>query len=277
MARSKQMPDPSPPAASPGSGRARRPTPRQAAAPLAEKDLHGPVATFLEGLGFEVHAEVRDCDLAAHRGEAVVVVELKRALNLELFLQAAQRQKMTDLVYMAVPRPTSHISARRWRALLHLARRLELGLLTVAFHRGAARVDVVLDPVPFDRKRSQAQGRRERLELAVEIAGRHGNFNQAGSVRTRLMTAYRENAIHIATCLRRLGPAAPRTLRALGTGDKTLAILSRNVYGWFERREKGIYALAEAGEEAFRLYPEMVAFYDAGSTPTSPVSRKPPR
>lgn len=276
MARPKQMPAPPPPIAPPLPRGARRPPPREPAPPLAEKDLHGPVAAFLEGLGFDVHAEVRDCDLAARRGEDVVVVELKRALNLELFLQAAQRQKMTDLVYMAVPRPSGRISARRWRALLHLARRLELGLLTVAFHRGAARVDVVLDPAPFDRKRSLAQGRRQRLELAVEIAGRHGNFNQAGSVRTRLMTAYRENAIHIATCLRRLGPSAPRALRALGTGEKTLSILSSNVYGWFERREKGIYALAAGGEEVFRLYPEMVRFYDSASSSASPLSQIPP-
>ncbi|HME71037.1 MAG TPA: DUF2161 family putative PD-(D/E)XK-type phosphodiesterase [Myxococcota bacterium] len=220
-----------------------------------ETDLYGPVRAFLERQGYTVRGEVLGCDVAGRRGEDLVMVELKRALTTDLLVQATRRQRTTNSVYVAVPRPRGAGRGSRWHGLLHLLRRLELGLLVVSFSGRRARVQAVLHPLPFDRRRS-ARGQRAILE---EMAGRSGDHNQGGSVRRPLVTAYRENAIHVACCLERNGPLAPRALRALGTGQKTLSILRSNVYGWFERVGYGLYALSAQGRGDLSRWPDLVA------------------
>ena len=44
------------------------------------------------------------------------------------------------------------------------------------------------------------------------------------------------------------GPKRPRELR--GLAEDAGAILLRNVYGWFERVEKGLYSLSPSGRLA---------------------------
>jgi hypothetical protein len=103
-----------------------------------------------------------------------------------------------------------------------------------------------------------------------EIAGRTGDYNTGGSVQRKLVTAYREQAIHVACALHRLGPSTPKTLRGLGTSQKTTSILYGNVYGWFERVDRGLYRLAAQGKDALKDYPDLVEHYDgllAGETP----------
>ena len=55
------------------------------------------------------------------------------------------------------------------------------------------------------------------------------------------MTAYKESCIHIACCLSQFGPLSPKSLRQLGTGQKTQSILSKDYYDWFDRIERGTY------------------------------------
>ena len=93
------------------------------------------------------------------------------------------------------------------------------------------------------------------------MSARTGDYNQGGSARGKRMTAYRENAIHIACCLETLGPSPPRRLRALGTGPKTTPILSSNHYGWFRRVDRGIYELTPTGHAELAAYPELAAKY----------------
>ena len=222
-----------------------------------ETDLYGPVRSFLEQRGYTVRGEVLGCDVAGRRGGDLVVVELKRALTLDLLVQATRWQRTTNSVYVAVPRPRAAGRGRRWHGLLHLLRRLELGLLVVSFAGRRARVQAVLHPLPFDRRKG-TRGQRAILE---EIVGRSGDYNLGGSVRRPLVTAYRENAIHVACCLERKGPLSPRALRALGTGPRTLSILRSNVYGWFERVGYGLYALNGQGRADLSRWPDLVADY----------------
>ena len=61
---------------------------------ILETSLYRPVKIFLEGLGFVVKGEVRDCDLVALKGDnlpVVVICELKLTFNLELILQGVDR------------------------------------------------------------------------------------------------------------------------------------------------------------------------------------------
>lgn len=101
-----------------------------------ESSLYAPVKAFLEAQGYRVRAEVQHSDVAALRTnekgeEELLVVELKQGLTIDLLLQGVKRQKSADLVYLAVPRPKRFWFEARWRDILHLLRRLELGLLLV--------------------------------------------------------------------------------------------------------------------------------------------------
>jgi len=229
---------------------------RQVRIPIAETSLYGPVRDFLVSQGFTVRAEVSACDIVATRGDELVIVELKRNFSTELLFQATERQRITDSVYVALPVPPGGFDRSRWRRMKRLLRRLELGLLLVSVGL-CPRVEVVLHPGPYERRKPK----KFRLTLLEEVAGRSGDFNVGGSTRRKLVTAYRENAIHIACCLERFGPLSPKRLRAMGTGPKTLSILRNNFYGWFQRISRGVYDLTQRGREEINQYPELVSHY----------------
>ena len=224
----------------------------------AESDLAAPVTAFLAAQGWTVRSEVKDCDVAAVRGGDLLVVELKRSITLALLVQAVRRQRLTDTVYLAVPRPGSVWQWRRAnRGVLHLLRRLELGLLFVSLDPDRDPVEVVLQPRPLVRRR-KASARRAVLE---EVSQRSADYNVAGSTRRKLMTAYREQALRIASILSVRGELAPRELRALGTGEKTYGILYHNVYGWFQRTGTGVYRLAPRGAREIASYADLVSHF----------------
>jgi hypothetical protein len=67
------------------------------------------------------------------------------------------------------------------------------------------------------------------------------------------MTAYRQQALACAAKVG-LGLKRPRDLKpSIPDAPK---ILLRNVYGWFERVDRGVYTLTEAGEAALRRWPQ---------------------
>jgi hypothetical protein len=229
---------------------------------LAETDLAGPLYEHLAAQGYTVRSEVKDCDIAAIRGDDLLVIELKKTLNVALLVQAVRRQRLTDSVYVAIPRPSN--KWKWWkesRGVQHLLRRLELGLILVSLEKGKPPVEVIFHPLPFAR-RKRAPSRRAVLE---EIARRSADYNRAGSTRTRLATAYRENAIHIACCLLTGGRRSPAGLRALGTGERTLGILRLNPYGWFERVDRGLYGITAHGERDISAWPELRRKYMAAA------------
>jgi hypothetical protein len=221
---------------------------------ISETDLAGPLYDFLRSAGYTVRSEVRDCDIAAVKGEDLLVIELKKTLNLALVVQGVRRQRLTDSVYLAIPRPSNKWKwCKESRGAQHLLRRLELGLLLVSLETGKPPVEVVFHPLPFS-KRKRSAPRRAVLE---EISHRSADYNRAGSTRTKLATAYRENAIHIACCLLVTGKTSPAQLRAMGTGPKTLSILRFNAYGWFERVGRGVYGLAARAAGELGAWPEL--------------------
>ena len=221
-----------------------------------ETDLYRPLRDYLIAQGYTVRSEVMGCDIVATKGEDLIVVEMKRRFGTPLLVQAAKRQRIADSVYVALP---SDAATRGWQDAKHLLRRLELGLILVSPHTRPPTVEVVFHPLPFQRQK------RKKAKRAVlqEVEARSGAYNLGGRTRRKLMTAYRENAIHIACCLAELGPLTPLRLRALGTGPKTRSILSNDVYGWFERIARGLYSLRARGREELKLYPRVVKRYRA--------------
>jgi hypothetical protein len=224
---------------------------------MKEADLYPPVKAYLEAQGFTVKAEIGAADVMALRGDdPPVIVELKTALNLPLILQGVARQGLFDHVYLAVPQPAKW--THRYKDLTALLRRLGLGLLTVS----GSRVFAHLDPAPYQPRRMKARADR----MLREFHRRDGDPNVGGTTRTPRMTAYRQEALRLAA-LMAPGPASPRALAAATGIGRAGTILRDNHYGWFLRRERGVYALTEAGAAALAA-----AF---AAHPPSPLPRAP--
>lgn len=202
---------------------------------------------YLAACGYTVRGEVRHCDICAVCDGRIVVVELKLRLNLALILQATRRQRITDSVYVAVPRQElEKASRRRQRDLRHLLRRLELGLLLVTLDSPAPRVEAAFHPLPFQRRKAKSAQRA----MLREVEARSQDLTPGGSTRTQVITGYREAALKIACCLARFGELSPKALRRYGCCEKTGKILYNNVYGWFDRVGHGLYALHPQGRQA---------------------------
>lgn len=207
---------------------------------LAETALYPPVKTFLERQGFDVKGEVCGCDVVAVRpGEPplLLVAELKLSFTLELVLQAVDRLRCADRVYLAVV--ASRNGRDRDSRVVRLCRLLGLGLLAVDLKIGA--VTILAEPAPY---RPRADLPR-RTRILKEHASRSGDPTAGGSTRKPIMTAYRQRAI---ACARAIGSGTgrPRDLKPLAADAGT--ILLRNVHGWFVRSKPGVYALSDAGK-----------------------------
>jgi hypothetical protein len=224
-----------------------------------ESDLYQPIQKHFTKLGYKVNGEVNDCDLTAVKGDELIIVELKLSLTIDLLIQAAKRQRLTDLVYIAIPKP-KRTRSRRWNDICHLVKRLELGLITVSLTK-RPKIEFVAHPQPFDRKKVMTYSKRKRNSLIKEIEGRSADYNTGGSNKTKIMTAYKECCIHIACCLEEYGPLSPKALKEIGTGDKTPSILQKNYYKWFDRVQRGVYQISEKGKKELEAYPELVTYY----------------
>jgi len=216
---------------------------------MKEADLYLPIKRFLESQCYEVKAEIHGCDVFAMRGsDGPVIVELKLTLNLDVILQAVDRLAIAPSVYIGVPKRSKALGKRR-RQIVKLLRMLGLGLLLVAKGDEKANVTVVLDPGAYRPRQSK---RRQSRSLG-EFAKRVGDPNLGGT-KGRLMTAYRQTALHIAEFLEANGPTkAAHVARALGEANAR-SILYRDVYGWFERIETGVYGLSSRGRRERALW-----------------------
>ena len=208
-----------------------------------ESDLYAPVKALLEGQGYVVKGEVRGCDVVAVRGaEPPVIVELKRAFGLGLVLQGIDRLAVSDRVYLAVGQ-----WPKRMKNVRKLCRRLGLGLMVVV----GARADIVLDPVPYRPRLDKRKAGR----LLGEHARRVGDPNRGGSTtKVPMMTAYRQEALRCAELLASNGPMKLAALRAAADAPRAATILQQDVYGWFERVERGIYTISPAGRRGLQMF-----------------------
>jgi hypothetical protein len=171
---------------------------------------------------------------------ALVICELKLTFNLELVLQAADRSSISDELWLAVsasPRGRGREHDPRARKLCRL---LGVGLLSVS---ARGKVEVLVEPVPWRPRRDT----KRRSRIVDEHRRRQGDPALGGSTRQPIMTAYRQQALACAAALSR-APARPRDLKVeLPDAPK---ILLRNVYGWFVRIDRGLYALTDPGRAA---------------------------
>jgi hypothetical protein len=214
-----------------------------------ETALYLPVKRFLEKLGFAVKGEIGGCDLVGLRGDdppVVVICELKLSFNLELLMQAVDRAGACDEVWLA-----ARLSARgkgrendaRYR---NLCRRLGFGMLAVT---NSGDVEVIVTPPTAAPRRNP----KKRSRLVSEHRRRKGDPVLGGSTRAPIMTAYRQQALACAFAM----TDGPRRVRDLKPDiPDAPKILQHNVYGWFDRAERGVYVLTEAGHAALKRWPQ---------------------
>ena len=220
---------------------------------MAEVDLYGPIKQFLESQGYAVKGEIRACDIVAVRGdEGPVVVELKERLNLALLLQAVDRLRVSDAVYVAFRIGKGHSASWRSRRkqVTSLLRRLGLGLLTVS---ASGSVVAVLDPAPY--RPRLGTGRRTRL--LREFAERVGDPETGGSTSRQRLTAYRQDAVRCARELTNERVLKVSVIRERAEVSRAGPILRDNHYGWFERVKTGHYELSPSGRR------DMIRWSDA--------------
>jgi hypothetical protein len=210
-----------------------------------ETSLYAPIKAMLEGQGYVVKGEIGAADIVAVRGdEPPVIVEMKSAFSLGLFCQATARQKITDAVYIAVPEWKGRAGWKAFCASRTLCRRLGLGLITVKPDFSAA--DIHLDPAPY--RPRQSKPRKEKL--LREFRHRVGDPNVGGSTRTRLVTAYRQDALRCLAHLANDGPCKAAHVGVATGVSRARSIMADDHYGWFERVDRGVYALTPKGTAA---------------------------
>ncbi len=214
-----------------------------------ETSLYLPVKDFLEEAGYTVKGEVGGCDLVGlsdNDPPVVVICELKLSFNLELILQAVDRAAIADEVWIAArvsARGKGREADRRYR---DLCRRLGIGMLGIS---DAGDVSIIVGAVsPMPRTNPKRRSR-----LMREHQRRRGDPTAGGSTRMPIMTAYRQQALGCAVALAS-GPMRVREVRS-NIPDAGKILLS-NVYGWFERLDRGVYGLTEAGHEALQRWPQ---------------------
>jgi hypothetical protein len=225
-----------------------------------ETSLYLPVKGFLEAAGYIVKGEIGGCDLVGlTEGEppVVVVCELKLSFNLELVLQAVDRAAMSDEVWIAARVSAKGRGREADKRYRDLCRRLGIGMLGVSDGGDVSVIVSSVSPMPRTNP-------KRRSRLVREHQRRRGDPAVGGSTRAPVMTAYRQRALICAAALQQ-GLVRPRDMKTLAPDAGK--ILLGNVYGWFERRDKGVYALTAVGEAALLRWPQSVSIAaEGGST-----------
>ncbi|MDO6591280.1 hypothetical protein DS901_00530 [Loktanella sp. D2R18] len=208
--------------------------------PLREADLYPPIKAYLQRQGYDVKGEVGAADVVGRRGDALIVVELKLGFSLALFHQGIERLVLTDDVYIAVP---AGGRAKALKANVNLARRAGLGVMTVRARDGF--IEVLADPGPYAARKSK----KKKTRLLRAFDRLQGDPNAGGATRHGIVTGYRQDAVRCARFLAIHGPSKGAKVKDWAEVPQATRIMADDHYGWFERVDRGIYALTDAGKQ----------------------------
>lgn len=214
-----------------------------------ETSLYLPVKGFLEKAGYVVKGEVGGCDLVGLSDDdppVVVICELKMSFNLELILQAVDRATVADEVWIAARVSAKGRGREADKRYRDLCRRLGIGMLGISDAGDVSLIVGSVSPMPRTNP-------KRRSRLMREHSRRRGDPAPGGSTRVPVMTSYRQQALGCAVALAS-GPLRVRDIRS-SVPDAGRILLS-NVYGWFERQDRGVYGLTDAGREALQRWPQ---------------------
>ena len=223
---------------------------------MKEEDLYRPVKEFFENHGYKVNGEVKHCDVTAVKDDELIIIELKKSLNIELLIQGLKRQKLSRDVYIAIPKTKKTQKRKELNDIIYLLRRIELGLLLVDVDKN--KVEMIIEPKPVDMEMSRKRNKKRANILVNEINKRTMDLNTGGCTGKKLVTVYKEQAIMIACILEKYGELRPAEVRKYGGDDKkTPSILKRNFYKWFESVDGGKYKLTQKGSKELDGFVEL--------------------
>ncbi len=224
---------------------------------MKESELYAPLKGKFEELGYSVRGEVKNCDLVAEKDGRFVAVEMKTSFNLKLVYQALERRKLAEEVYVCIPRPKTGARSRSWRNMKELLKELKIGLITIAMDSPLKMVEVVIESGERERKGKKAEG------LKKEFEGRNLDLNTGGVNKTKLITAYREKSIKMASLAAIKNEVSLKEARLLGCDESEIKAFGSNHYGWFERIRKGVYKVNEKCLEEIEeeKYKEIFEYY----------------
>ncbi|MBQ2752689.1 MAG: hypothetical protein IJF29_01070 [Firmicutes bacterium] len=227
---------------------------------MKEYELYDPLKEKFEKLGYSVRGEVKNCDLVAEKDGRFVAVEMKTSFNLKLVYQALERRKLAEEVYVCIPRPKTGARSRSWRNMTELLKELKIGLITIAMDSPLKMVEVVIESGERERKGKKAEG------LKKEFEGRNLDLNTGGVNKTKLITAYREKSIKMASLAVIKNEVSLKEARELGCDESEVKTFGSNHYGWFDRVRTSVYkvnekCLEEIKEEKYKVIFEYYTNY----------------
>tara|TARA_R110001583_G_scaffold2536_10_gene18316 strand:+ start:43944 stop:44636 length:693 start_codon:yes stop_codon:yes gene_type:complete len=211
---------------------------------LKESDLYLPIKHFLNNLGYEVKGEIKECDIVAKKGDDLIIIELKLTLNITLLLQSMDRFSLAETVYIAIPKQAT-MFRNKSKQVKKLIARLGLGLIVVDMQQTQQYVEVIHDPKDYTPRKNK----RKQAALLKEFSLRQGDTQKGGSTRKQAgLTAYRQRCIRVADYLFQTTSASGAEIKKAINEPQATQFLSNNYYDWFNKVERGIYALSEKGK-----------------------------
>lgn len=223
---------------------------------MSEKDLFYPLKQYFENMNYTVEGEVKDCDILVKAGQEYMAIELKLDFNLKLILQATERQKLFEMVYVAIPVQKVKLNSKAYRQKLHLLKRLGIGLILV--HPVTCEVQVVSQPVEISRSKAMANSKKKTQRTILEFEKRIIKNNVGGVSRSKITTAFRQVCYQILVALKD-GPKTAAQIEIEDVDKKGIyGILYRNIYGWFEKQGQGMYGISDAGKKILTKDAEMI-------------------
>jgi len=209
---------------------------------MLEIELYQPIQSFLNEQGYTVRGEIGAIDVFAMKNEHSIAVELKTTISLKLIYQAIERQKVADVVYVAVPKSAIKTHQDSYKSFILLLRRLSIGLFVIHVDQ----VEVVLDAKEYDLSASIRRNTKKKERLIHEFTHLKNNVNIGGK-RGKKMTLYKEKVIKIANVLLENPVLSPKQIKNFTQIEEVSSILQKNYYGWFMKFGRGLYGLSEQG------------------------------
>jgi len=229
---------------------------------IKESDLYKPIADYLASLGYQVQAEVRNCDIAAIKDDELIIVEMKTGFTITLLYQGMERKRIADSVYLAIPLLKNGYNNSHYHDIIRLCKQLEVGLIFVGFTtKGIPQIDVAVHPTPHS---AVYKNKKERYAVISEHQNRNSSVNIGGVTRKKIITVYKEQALEIAAILKKHGPLKAAEVRTLSGFEKSSSILSKNFYKWYKKADdcgnrNTTYKITSEGENALAEYQDLLS------------------
>ncbi len=224
-----------------------------------EEDLYDPLRKWLVNNGYEVQAEVQSCDVVAIKDEEMTIIELKKSFNLKLVYQCMERQKIGNYVYAAIAAPSkSKIKNKNLQKAETLLRRLGIGLILISLYSRSSLVELRIPAKPVTTRKNP----RKKKRVLKELEKRTGEYNTGGK-QGKIVSAYRESAIHIYCLLQKEIEASPAQLVKLGAPKNAGVIMRDNHYGWFHKIARAKYTFDVDMSEIKKEFSDVVEFFES--------------